>query len=189
MLENLLNTKLKKQLLEIFFSHPKRGFSLCELRFMTFSGTARLQEVLRAFKGGGLIEVAARKQTRFYRLNCHFALFDELKDLVISRGKAPDDEVEKILKRIPQLQLAILSGIFTMQLQLPVDILLVGDKINPLKLAGHLKEIEKIVGCDVNYSFLDLEEFHERQMMNDRLVRDILDYPHLFIRLRPKTPA
>lgn len=178
-LENLLNTRLKRQLLGIFFAYPKRSFSVCELRVMTAPRIAKLREALREFKNHGLVEIAARNQVRFYRLNRHFALYDELRDLLTSRGKALDDEVAKILERIPHLKLAILSGIFTMQPRLPVDVLLIGDEINRARLARDLKEIEKIVGCDVNYALLNFKEFQERQMMNDRLVRDVLDYPHL----------
>lgn len=181
MLENFLNSKLKNELLGILFAHPERSFSIVELRAMTGTSMPRLRETLREFRSGDVVDTAARAQIRFFRINRHFALYDELMDLVKGPEPKVRDEIGKAIKRIPNLKLAVLSGVFTLQPRLPVDLLLVIEKPNQLLLGRHLSKMEKIVGCNLNYCALDPEEYQERRMMNDRLVRDVFDFPHIVV--------
>ncbi len=182
MLENLLNSKLKKKLLAIFFAHPKRSFSTEELRIMSESRTRAVNVALREFVKSGMINVSSRQQKRIFRINPHFRLYDEIEDLINDfETQVPADSVAKILKRLSTAKLAILSGIFTLEPQLPVDILLVGEGINRLRLSQIVSEIEKIVGLEINYAVMNPKEYQYRKMMSDRLVRDILDYPHLVV--------
>ncbi len=181
MLENLLNTKLKERLLGIFFAFPKRSFSTSELRIVTGAKNPLLVQALREFTRAQVLNMASRRHTRFFRINPYFRLYDELEDLVAESEEKAEDQVSKILKRIPNLKLAILSGIFTLEPQLPVDLLVVGEGINHLRLQKTLAEIEKLTGQEINYSVMNTEEYEYRQLMNDRFIRDILDYPHLVV--------
>lgn len=181
MLENLLNTKLKKKLLQIFFALPQRGFSAAELKEMSGGRKGQILEALREFLKTQVVDVGTKKQKRFFRINPHFRLYGELEDLMNENGGKVEDLAAKKLKQIPNLKLAILSGVFTLEPQLPVDLLLVGDGISRLKLPRILTEIEKLVGQELNYAVMDPGEYEYRRMMNDRLIRDILDYPHAVV--------
>ena len=75
-----------------------------------------------------------------------------------------------------------MSGIFTLQPQLPLDLLVVGEDINRARLQRVLADIKKLVGEEINFAVLDAKEYEYRRMMNDRFVRDVLDYPHLILR-------
>ena len=179
MLENLLNSKLKKKLLGFFFTFPQRSFSIFELRQLTNSKNPLISKALREFVGAQVISVTSRGQKKYYRINPRFRLYDELLDLLGEDDLDVEDEVVKILKRLPNVKLAILSGIFSFEPHLPVDLLLVGDEINRLRFTDILTQIEKFIGQEVNYSIIPIAEYEYRQMMNDRFIRDILDYPHV----------
>ncbi|MDP3741382.1 MAG: hypothetical protein Q8R08_03605 [bacterium] len=182
MLENLLNTKLKKKLLGIFFTLPDRSFSIFELRQITGTSNQLIQKSLREFAGLQVIAASSRSQKRYFKVNPRFKLYDELLDLIKGSGyDNVEDGVVKLVKKLSNVKLAILSGIFTSQPQVSVDLLLIGEEINRLRVAQILIEIEKIVGEDVNFSVLTREEYEYRKLMNDRFVRDILDHPHLIV--------
>lgn len=181
MLDNLLNAKLKKKLLGIFFAHPQRSFSLFELRAATGAKNSQIQKVLREFVRAQVVEAAHKKQKRFFRINPHFRLYEELEDLLPSSEFDAEDEVSRLVKKIPNVNLAILSGIFTFQPQLGVDLLLVGDGLNRFRVSRVLEEVQKLAGQEVNYAMMKEEEYKSRQMMSDRFMRDILDHPHLVI--------
>lgn len=176
MLENLTNTKAKQRLLNIFFHFPSRSFSQDELRAAT--GTRNIAKVLRELVRGDALRVVQRRRKQFFQINSYFLLYDELKDLVSGEKPEPRDEVSRILRRLDHAKLAVLSGIFTGEPQLPVDLLIVGDEIKRPKLVKILNEIEKLIGQEVNYVTMDSGEYDYRRMMNDRLVRDILDNHH-----------
>lgn len=181
MLESLLNSKLKKKLLSIFFSHPKRSFSAFELGKMAEASPLLVSRALREFHRALLLENASRKQVRYFRVNPRFLLYDELKDLVSEEGHLPEDLVGQKLKKIPNLKFIVLSGIFTLEPKLPVDLLLVGDGVSRLVVQKVLGEIENMVGQEVNYAVIAVAEYEHRRFLRDRLIRDILDYPHIVV--------
>lgn len=181
MLERLLNSKIKKRLLNIFFNFPRRSFSPTELKHMTETSVSAVATALREFVRADLLRVAARGQRRFYALNVHYQWHDELRDLVTDAEQDLTDEVARKLKNIPDLKVLVLSGIFSLQPQQPVDIFLVGDSISRARLERALDEIEAHTGEPINYTLLGAEEYQYRKLMNDRLIRDVFDYPHIAV--------
>ena len=59
-----------------------------------------------------------------------------------------------------------------------VDLLVVGDDLNMNKLDTVIKSIEAEVGKEIAYSAFETSDFEYRYGMHDRLIRDILDFPH-----------
>ncbi len=181
MLENILNTKLKKRLLGIFFAFPERSFSLLEIQAMLGTKNRIITRILKDFSAAQLLNSASKKKKRYYKINPHFRLYQEIEDLVSDEEQRFEDQVAALLKRIPNVRMAVLTGIFTLQPNLEVDLLLVGRGISRLRVQNALNVIGKLIGEDVNYAIMDMEEFEHRQLMNDRFIRDILDNPHLEI--------
>lgn len=183
MLENLLNTKLKRKLLNIFFAFPRRGFYVNELRAMTMTkiSSRSISRALRELARSDAINVASKRHKRYFRINHHFHLFDELKDLAHESKQDFEDEVGKKLKTLDNLKLVILCGIFTMQTHLPVDLLVVGERVNRIKLQKILAGIKKLVGQEINYAIMGKQEYDYRRSMSDRLIRDVLDHPHIIV--------
>lgn len=179
MLENLHNSKLKKRLLNIFFRFPKRSFSIFELRELARGSSPLVSGALREFQKAEVVVAAARGNRRFFRVNPHFRFYDELEDAISDPEMELDDNVKNLIREVPELKLAIMSGIFALQPQLSLDLLLVGENVDRQKLAKVLGDIEKLIGQEVNYTLMDPEEYQYRLMMNDRFVRDVLDYPHM----------
>jgi hypothetical protein len=54
----------------------------------------------------------------------------------------------------------------------------VGDGVKKAKLDSIIKSVEAEVGKELRYAFFSTDEFKYRMSMYDKLVRDILDYPH-----------
>jgi len=179
MLDNLLNSKLKTKLLGILFCNPERGFSPNELKEMARASLAQVNNCLHEFARADVVRSVFRKQKRCYKVNSHFHLYQELRDLLKETRPHFEDLISKKLKKFPGLELAVLSGIFVLYPKLPVDILLVGTRISRKRLDKFLGEIEKLTGFDINFAVLSVKEYKYRKIMNDRFVRDILDYPHL----------
>jgi DNA-binding transcriptional ArsR family regulator len=82
------------------------------------------------------------------------------------------------LKRVGQIKLVIISGIFIKSPGSRVDLLIVGDKAKKSKIEKGIKKIEAEIGAELVYAIFDTKEFIYRLNMYDKLIRDILDYPH-----------
>lgn len=181
MLESILNSKVKKAVLGILLLYPKRAFSPRELSLMARGPVRLVTECLRELLRVEAADSAGRKGKRYFRLNSHSPLLHELRELAFSPKPRFDDLVARRLRQIPDLRLAVLSGIFTLQMRLPVDVLLVGEGVNRGKAERAIEEIENIIGQETSYALLSREEYQERLFMNDRLIRDVLDHDHIVI--------
>ncbi len=98
------------------------------------------------------------------------------------RDTEPDakEGVMEKLKGIGSTKLLVASGCLVEGEESPsrLDLLIVGDRINERKVSAALRAIEAQYGREVAYAVFSTTEFRYRYDIRDRLVRDILDYPH-----------
>jgi len=59
-----------------------------------------------------------------------------------------------------------------------VDLLIVGDKMKKGKIEEGVRRLEAEVGTELIYAVFETADFLYRLKMYDKLVRDILDFPH-----------
>lgn len=181
MLDNLLDSKLKKKVLGIFFALPKRSFSVRELKYAAAGSERAVSTVTRELARAGIVSVSKRKQNRFFRVNRRYTLYQELADMVRKEFDESGDIVAKTLRRLPNARLVVLTGIFTSEPQLSTDILIVGKDVSRIRLQRLLKEVEDLTGQEINYTIFNEDEYEYRRLMNDRFVRDILDNSHIVV--------
>ena len=79
------------------------------------------------------------------------------------------------------LKLVVLSGIFVGEWDLQLDLFIVGDRMQERKLRDRIKQLEAEIGKELRFALLSSEDFYYRHNMNDKLVRDVLDYPHKIV--------
>lgn len=132
------------------------------------------------------VQPQQRERGDHYVLSPDFALFDELKALVL---KSSPDEKNWLIKRISGLgrvKLAIVSGIFlntndeatVVNENTPADLFIVADDVNKRKLQLFLKALEAEIGKEIKFGLMEKEEFDYRFGMFDRFVRVLLEGPH-----------
>ena len=80
----------------------------------------------------------------------------------------------------------VLSGSFTGDATRPVDILLAGEDLSENRLELALKSLELAFGRELRYAAFTTPELRYRLTIQDRLVRDTLDFPHLVLLDRAK---
>ena len=84
----------------------------------------------------------------------------------------------KRLSKSGRLKLVIISGVFIQNPDSRVDILVVGDKVNKSILDRSIRAIESELGKELTYAYFDLADYQYRIGMYDKLIRDVLDFPH-----------
>ena len=55
---------------------------------------------------------------------------------------------------------------------------MVGDNLKQSRLDNIVKTIESEMGKEIRYATFETSEFNYRYSMFDKLIRDILDFPH-----------
>lgn len=180
-MENTAYSKLKKRLLNIFFAFPKRSFHINELKAMISSSSRRILPPLRELAQSDAVRVHPKKKKSYFRINPYFPFYNELKAMVQDKKTAGEDAVSRKLRRVSSAKLIILTGVFTGEPHLPIDLLFVGEKVSRARLQRILEEVESLCDQEINYSVMNHKEYDHRRAMSDRLVRDILDNTHVVV--------
>ena len=63
-------------------------------------------------------------------------------------------------------------------LEREVDLLVVGDNLRKGTIENIVKTIESEIGREIRYAFFETADFQYRLGIYDKLIRDILDFPH-----------
>lgn len=120
-----------------------------------------------------------------YILNSAFPYLEPLKSLLTATSIHADESLAKRFSGAGRIKLVVASGVFIQNWDSRVDLLVVGDELNLPKIENAIRGIESEIGKEIAYSAFETADFEYRLGIHDRLVRDILDYPHvtLFDRL------
>ena len=114
-----------------------------------------------------------------YGLEQNFPYLQALKNLLITASLHADAALVKRLGGAGKIKFFAVSGLFIQEWDARVDMLIVGDDLNLKKLDIIMKDIEAEVGREIAYSAFQTVDFEYRYGIYDRLVRDIIDMPHV----------
>ncbi len=180
MLEDIVDSKIDSGVLSFFLSAPERSFSVLEISKRLGIPYLKVAHSLNKLTALGPIKTFSKKGKKYYLLNSRYKLLEQMRGFWSKSGIKYQDELFLAIKRLGDVRAAFLSGIFCAQPNLPVDLLLVG-KVNLNKLSDFLHSVEKLMGQEINYSVMTVEEFLLRRDTFDKFIKDIFDYPHLVV--------
>lgn len=82
------------------------------------------------------------------------------------------------LRRTGRLATVILSGSFMGDSSRPVDLVVAADRLNEKRFEQAVRALEPKLGREIRYAIFSTLEFRYRLTVQDRLIRETLDYPH-----------
>lgn len=177
-LESLLQSKARARILKLFFQNERESFTRREVANKiqcSFDAVERELEKLREMK---ILQKSKHKGKNIYYLNKNFVLYGELKSLVLRASPFSIKELSQIFRKISGLRLVVVSGVFFQEERVPIDILLVGNRIPKQKISSTIKKIEANVGKEIRWSLMSSEEFNYRAEIHDKFLKDVFDHPH-----------
>lgn len=190
-LERLFGSANRIRIIRLFYLNPKKVFVNKDIARRAKVQNSSLRREIFLLEKTGFIRKAADSvdsKTRAGRirkikikglaLNSSFSLLAPLKNLVLNVAPISRAEILKRLKNAGNVKLIILSGIFIQDDESRVDLLIVGDNIKKNILEREIGNIESVIGKELVYSVLSIDECLYRLGMYDKFLRDILDYPH-----------
>lgn len=181
-LEQLFESPAKVRLLKLFLRNQKSKFSASEACKRVQTEARSCRNALERLRKAGVLKSYTRKGQRekTYFINPSFMFFEELRNLILKSSPASKSRIVKRMKGLGRMRLVVLSGVFLKpDRELSrTDLLIVGDYVSEKRFQRFLKQLEAEVGCEIQYSLLNSEEFQYRHKMMDRFLRDILERPH-----------
>jgi DNA-binding transcriptional regulator YhcF (GntR family) len=173
-LEQLFESQAKVKLMRFFFRNQIDTFSLREILKMLRMNSNAVRREVKKLEKIGLIGIRKKQGRMVYSLNDNFDFLKELQELILKSTISSKSELINNVKKIGNIKLLVLGGIFRNNQADGADILIVGDKINQRKSTTFLKDLEAEVGRELNCSVMSAKEFNYRYDMYDRFVRDII---------------
>jgi hypothetical protein len=123
----------------------------------------------------------SKKKFPGYIINTDFQYLKPIKDLLIDPNLLLHEDVIQKFKPAGKIKLMIVAGVFIGNPESRADIMIVGDKLKRNIIQQVVKGLEAEIGKELNYVVFDTSEFVYRMDMYDKLVLDIIDFPHLKI--------
>jgi len=180
-LQKLFGPPARAKLLRLFLFNPRSSYTLADVAKRARVAEGEAHRELTLFARIGLIE-RPKRAGRVVRwgLDARFEYVAALQNLLLNAPARSRDIVARI-RTAGAFKLVALSGIFLGEWEGRLDIFLVGDRVKERVLRDAIRGLEAEIGKEVRYTILSTEDFLYRMNMNDKLVRDVLDYPHRIV--------
>jgi hypothetical protein len=177
MIEQLLGSKTRVKLLQLFMGNPNRSFYVREITRKIDEQINSVRRELSNLLNIGIIVSDTTNNRLYYEVNQKYQFYEPLKAIFgvngettssATKGTQPDD-----LKALGNIELLIYTGQFTRDEKAGIDILIVGStNANAVqKFVSHLEEQE---GKELRYTVMSVEDFKYRQQVRDRFLANVL---------------
>ncbi len=190
-LEKLFGSSARVKTLKFFLFNTTEIFEKETISSRTKISSHILQKELNLFEKIGLIKKKnftiikedrygrdIKVKTKGYETIKESKLFIPLQNLLVKNSPMSSNSLVRRLSKHGRLKLVIAAGVFIQDTDSRVDLLIVGDEIKEGPLKNTMAVLESEIGKQLRYTVLTVQDFKYRLGVYDRLVRDILDYPH-----------
>ena len=196
-LGKLFGSENKVKMMRLFLFNPEVPFSaemvadrikaglfstrqeLATLRAMKFIKPKAFSE--RIVKGRKGKQKTVRRKASGFMLNPSFPYLEELQRLLLDTSLLKGDEIVRKLSSAGKLKLVITAGLFIQDPESRLDILVVGDHLKRSTVEHKIRAMESEVGKELRYAAFETTEFNYRLGLYDKLIRDVLDFPHTVV--------
>lgn len=181
-LGTLFNSQSRVKIMRLFLLNQEAVMtsSLIVSRTGTTSGGVRKEISLLA-----RADFIKRKKTKTgkktvdgWALNPDFEYIDTLENLLFGTEFIGLDELSKRFKKAGKIKLLLLSGVFRRDPSSRLDLLIVGDNLKRTMIDRIIRSLEAEIGKELAYAVFETPEFIYRASMYDKLIRDVIDFPH-----------
>lgn len=173
-LGKILGSPARVKIMRLFLLNRDTNFNNKEIGKRSRVPAATVRRELKLLSSVGFI----KKRGVNWSFNPVFKYSKEIENLLITSDSLDKDAITNNFKKSGRLRLVLVSGVFIKNKDSRVDLLIVGDKMKKSKVEEGVRKLEAEIGTELSYALFDTKEFTYRLNMYDKLVRDILDFPH-----------
>ena len=119
-----------------------------------------------------------KKSLEGWGFNAAFEYSDALENLLFGTEFIDFSTFGKRFKNSGKIRLLLLGGIFNKSSNTRLDLLLVGDSLKKPVIDKIIRSLEAEIGKELSYAMFETPEFIYRASMYDKLIRDVIDFPH-----------
>ena len=183
MLETLLGSRLRANVLGWLFSHPDERYFVRQLtKLVNEDSTNVSRELARLEKSGILISTAEGKQ-KYYQANRESPLFDELHGLIVKTAGVADVLRSALAPAREQIKLAFIFGSIAVgneRRSSDIDVMVVG-AVSFGRVVSLLSPAEGQLRREVNPVVYPVAEFKKKVNDDHHFVKTVLEGQKIFL--------
>ena len=126
-----------------------------------------------------------KKKCQGWVLNEKFSYVRPLQALLIETETLEREDLASKFKNVGKIKLLLAAGAFIQDEESRIDLLIVGDNLKKKTIEDIIARIEAEMGTELDYAIFETEDFKYRVDMYDKLVCDILEFPHEKVLVSP----
>jgi len=193
-LAKLFGSQAQVKIMRLFLFHPEIIYETNEVSKLSRVKSDVTRRELEQLAKAGLLKKTtinreskskktksgkpAKKKVTAWRLDEHFPYLRPLKNMLVNIKPLRNDDLTKRFQKAGVIKVIILAGIFIQDDDSRIDLLVVGDKLKENKAREVIKDIEAEIGKELVFAVFSTDDFNYRISVYDKLIRDVLDYPH-----------
>jgi predicted nucleotidyltransferase len=182
MLIKLFTSKLRVEILALFFSRPEEALYLGGIIKLTGEDRGNISRELRNLEGIGLLISRKEGNLKYYSLNKGFLLYDELRS-IIQKTRGAIGILKETLSREKKIDYAFIFGSIasgTETAKSDIDLMVIGD-VSLEKLLRLMRSPEKSLGREINPSLYSIKDYKIRIKKKDPFIARIMNEPRIML--------
>jgi hypothetical protein len=173
-ISHIFGGEAKVKIMRLFTFNPGYWFTASEVAGRAKESSVSTRRELNILTKAGLV----KKRVKGFILDSTYPYLSAIENFLIDAAPISEKEIIHKISRAGSIKLVLISGIFLHQRDSRVDLLIVGDHLSQAKLLSTVSSIEALLGRELRYSVFETIDFQYRLSIYDKLIKDILDYPH-----------
>lgn len=194
MLEHLFGSKTRVRILRLFLNKPSEAYFVRELTRKIGAqinavrnelGNLVKMEMLsvvqdpssdpESSEGAGASKLSnVSGKRKYYALNTESLLYPELRALFLKSRVLLEKDLVRKITRAGSVSYLVLTGHFVGEEDGETDMFLVG-RVNRTKLTSVIRDFEREIGCELNYTIMTPQEYKYRRDVTDVFLYKILE--------------
>jgi hypothetical protein len=183
----LLGNQARVRLLRMFLFNPSKAYSVNEIirraRLVRRTAKTELNILERAgiTRKRQVTETVSGKKTRRaagYGLNDKSPLARSLQTFLFETAPIDGKNLQNRLKGVGKIQVLVAAGVFMNEFDRRIDVLIGIEKLQAPKVESAIRVLEAELGVEIKYAAFATTDLLYRLGMQDKLTRDVFDYPH-----------
>ncbi|MBX4189158.1 hypothetical protein KW785_01015 [Candidatus Parcubacteria bacterium] len=173
-ISHIFGSEAKVKIMRLFVFNREATYTAASVADRVQEKLSTVRRELLNLSKAGLI----KKRTRGYTLHKTYPYLPAIEHFLIDASPVSEKEIVKKISKTGTIRLILTSGVFKHDPEARVDLLVVGDHLRQGKLLTAISSLEAELGRELRYAAFETADFQYRLGIYDKLVRDILDYPH-----------
>ncbi len=173
-LGKMLGSGSRVKIMRLFLLNKNKGFLSKDIAKRSRVNIDLVRRELKLLQSIGFI----KKRLNDFIFNYSFKYAGEIEGLLVTAESLSKETILDNFKKIGRIKLFVISGIFIKNKDSRVDLLIVGNKMKKGQIEEGIRRLEAEIGTELSYAVFETKEFIYRLNMYDKLIRDILDFPH-----------